>query len=57
MSNKVHHRDDIMALLKDVSIFDDLVDDQLSKLADAFTLVDFEEGERIVSLICGFVHL
>ena len=49
MSHKVHDRSDTMSLLKENSIFKDLTDDQLRKLADAFTLVYFKQGERIVS--------
>lgn len=49
MSHKEQGRSDVMSLLKENSIFQDLTDDQLHKLLDAFTLVYFKPDERIVS--------
>lgn len=49
MAKKVQGRDDVMKLLKDSSIFQDLGNSELKKLANAFTLIAYDEGERIVN--------
>eukprot|EP00581_Thalassiosira_minuscula_P011580 CAMPEP_0183714606 /NCGR_PEP_ID=MMETSP0737-20130205/9079_1 /TAXON_ID=385413 /ORGANISM="Thalassiosira miniscula, Strain CCMP1093" /LENGTH=350 /DNA_ID=CAMNT_0025943567 /DNA_START=154 /DNA_END=1203 /DNA_ORIENTATION=+ len=49
MNSKEQRRDDVMALLKENSLFHDLGADQLQKLADAFSWVNYKEGERIVN--------
>jgi hypothetical protein len=41
-------RSDHMSVLKKSMIFQDLNDDQLYKLVDMLTVVNFDEGERIV---------
>eukprot|EP00581_Thalassiosira_minuscula_P006926 CAMPEP_0183703174 /NCGR_PEP_ID=MMETSP0737-20130205/1013_1 /TAXON_ID=385413 /ORGANISM="Thalassiosira miniscula, Strain CCMP1093" /LENGTH=964 /DNA_ID=CAMNT_0025929889 /DNA_START=494 /DNA_END=3388 /DNA_ORIENTATION=- len=49
-THKEQRRDDVMALLEEEnSLFCDLGKDQLHKLADAFSWVNYREGERIVN--------
>ena len=48
-SHEVKDRTSIISVFEDLSMFGDLDDHQIQKLADAATIVEFDEGERIVN--------
>lgn len=49
MSHQLQDRSNIISLVGKMSVFQDLDEAKLRKLVDAFTIVEFNEGERIVN--------
>eukprot|EP00585_Thalassiosira_rotula_P009967 CAMPEP_0196159098 /NCGR_PEP_ID=MMETSP0910-20130528/46147_1 /TAXON_ID=49265 /ORGANISM="Thalassiosira rotula, Strain GSO102" /LENGTH=749 /DNA_ID=CAMNT_0041424013 /DNA_START=82 /DNA_END=2328 /DNA_ORIENTATION=- len=49
MSHQLQDRSNIISLVEKMSVFQDLDEAKLRKLVDAFTIVEFDEGERIVN--------
>lgn len=48
-SNQLQDRSKLLSLVQHLSVFENLSDAKVRKLADAFTIVEFGEGERIMN--------